>query len=206
MADLDMREAQEQAEAGRRRRGTVLEMAILAATWEELREGGYGPLTFEAVATRASTSRPVLARRWSSRSDLALAAIRHRLASHPLDVPDMGSVRDEFICFLNQSVARGWPVAMMLALQMGDYFRETHTTPHQLRKAIATADDGAIFDILHRGIQRGEVDGRKLTPNIVRLPKDLLFNNAMITLKPTSEETIIEIIDDIFLPLIRVQQ
>ncbi|MDM8010878.1 MAG: TetR/AcrR family transcriptional regulator, partial [Parasphingorhabdus sp.] len=176
---------------------------ILQACWNELREVGYGALTLEAVAARAGTSRPVITRRWPSRSDLALAAIRDRLASHPLDVPDMGNVRDELICFLKQTVERGWPTALMIALQMGDYFRETHTTPHQLRKAIASADDGSIFDILHRAVQRNEVDGRKLTPTVVRLPRDLLFNNAMVTLQPTSEETIIDIIDNVFLPLIR---
>lgn len=193
-----------QDETGRRRRGAVLEKAILDASWDELREAGYGGLTFEAVAARAGTSRPVIARRWPSRSELALAAIRNRLANHPLDVPDMGNVRDELICFLKQTVERGWPAALMIALQMGDYFRETHTTPHQLRKAIASADDGAFFDILHRAVQRNEVDGRKLTPTIVRLPRDLLFNNAMVTLKPTSEETMIDIIDNVFLPLIQI--
>lgn len=190
-------------EVARRRRGAALEKAILDVTWEELLERGYGALTFEAVALRAGTSRPVLARRWPNRSDLALAAIRHRMATHPLHVPDMGNVREELLCFLKQSVERGWPFAMMFACQMGEYYRETNTTVHQLRDAMSTVEENAIFNILHRAIQRGEVDGRKLTPTIVRLPKEMLFNNAMRTLKPTSEETILEIIDTIFLPLVK---
>lgn len=188
----------------RRRRGAVLERAILEVAWEELREGGYSALTFEAVASRANTSRPVLNRRWPTRSNLALAAIRYRLASHPLDVPDLGNVRDELISYLKQTVARGWTFAMMFASQMTEYFRETNTTPHQLRAAIATADENSIYEILHRAVHRGEVDGRKLTPRIVRLPKDLLFNDAMATMKPTSNKTIVEIVDEIILPLVKV--
>ena len=198
--------AQARSETGtiaRRRRGAALENAILEVTWEELREGGYNTLTFEAVASRAGTSRPVLARRWPNRADLALAAIRHRLAAHPLDIPDMGNVREELIEFLKQSVERGWPFAMMFAAQMGDFFRETNTNLHQLRAAIASADENEIFNILHRAIQRDEVDGRKLTPAIVRLPKDLLFNSTMQTFEPPTEEAIIELIDTIFLPLVK---
>lgn len=203
MAGQSVQDLPEAGDANRRRRGAVLEAAILEVTWEELREAGYGALTFDAVASRAGTSRPVLARRWPNRADLALAAIRHRMATHPLNVPDLGNVRDELIEFLKQSVARGWPFAMMFASQMGDYFRETNSNPHQLRSAVASVEENIIFNILHRAVQRGEVDGRKLTPMIVRLPKDMLFNSALMTIKPVSEETIVEIIDTIFLPLVK---
>ena len=43
-----------------RRRGKVLEDAVLDAAWSELTGGGYASFTKEAVATRAHTSRPVL--------------------------------------------------------------------------------------------------------------------------------------------------
>ncbi|MFN3472972.1 MAG: TetR/AcrR family transcriptional regulator [Blastomonas sp.] len=203
MAERSVKEPRETGAPVRRRRGAALEQAILDVTWQVLREADYSALTLEAVALRAGTSRPVIARRWSTRAELVLAAIRHRLLTHPLNVPDLGNVREELIEFLKQSVERGWPFAMMFTCQMGDYFTETRTNLHQLRSAIRSADENAIFNILHRAVQRGEVDGRKLTPNIVRLPKDLLFNNAMMTLKPTSDDYIVELVDTIFLPLVR---
>jgi hypothetical protein len=36
----------------------------------------------------------------------------------------------------------------------------------------------------------------------VSLPSDLLRHEALMTLNPVSESTIIEIVDDIFLPLV----
>ncbi|TPX01055.1 helix-turn-helix transcriptional regulator, partial [Schumannella luteola] len=63
-------------EKATRRRGAELEDAILDAVWDEIAEKGYGGLTYEAVATRARTSRAVLYRRWPSREELVLAAIR----------------------------------------------------------------------------------------------------------------------------------
>ncbi|HKB49683.1 MAG TPA: helix-turn-helix domain-containing protein, partial [Ktedonobacterales bacterium] len=63
---------------GPRRRGATLERAILHATWEELVAVGYANLTMERVAAHAGTSRAVLYRRWRSRPELVLAAIRQQ--------------------------------------------------------------------------------------------------------------------------------
>ncbi|MCU1415462.1 MAG: hypothetical protein JWN80_2802 [Microbacteriaceae bacterium] len=41
-----------------------------------------------------------------------------------------------------------------------------------------------------------------MTPRIVTLPVDLLRHEALMNLTGVSEETILEIVDDIFLPLV----
>ena len=59
---------------GRPRDGR-LDDAIVAATIELLDERGYGGLTLAAVAERAGTTTPSIYRRWSSKSDLVMAAV-----------------------------------------------------------------------------------------------------------------------------------
>lgn len=54
----------------RRRRGKTLNRALLEAAWEELVTKGYDALTFDAVARRASTSKPVVYRRWTTKYEL----------------------------------------------------------------------------------------------------------------------------------------
>ena len=76
-----------------------MEDAILEAAWAELSESGYAGLTMENVARRAGTSRPVLHRRWPSRTALATAALAQRFAHATPVIPDMGNVRDE-LCLL----------------------------------------------------------------------------------------------------------
>src|SRR3546814_6832941 len=83
-----------------RRRGAELEAARLDAAWAELLGGGYSALTIEGVAVRARTSRPVIARRWTSRGDLALAAFRHQLKIRPLTIPDESDIRAELISYI----------------------------------------------------------------------------------------------------------
>ncbi|MCO6003758.1 TetR/AcrR family transcriptional regulator C-terminal ligand-binding domain-containing protein [Actinoallomurus purpureus] len=50
---------------------------------------------------------------------------------------------------------------------------------------------------------RGEIDPARLTPRIAELATDLLRHELLMTLQPVPEETITEIVDDIFLPLVR---
>src|SRR5262247_3412802 len=86
----------EQAQPTRqRRRGEHLEAALLAAAWDELAEVGFARLTMESVAARAKTGVAVLYRRWPNKDDLVLAAIRHYGTTHPVDVPDTGSLRGD---------------------------------------------------------------------------------------------------------------
>lgn len=56
--------------------------------------------------------------------------------------------------------------------------------------------------ILDRAAARGEIDPARLTRRIITLPSDLLRHEALMTLRPVPRSTILEIVDDIFLPLV----
>lgn len=186
-----------------RRRGETLENAILNAAWEELAANGYNNLTMEAVATRAQTSRPVLNRRWSDRAELAVAAIRHMLAQHPLSAPDLGSLREEMITLMRQSLDRGMSTGLLAMLQIGDYFHETGTSPRDFRQNIVPGELETLNTIIQRGIARGEIDAKKLTPRIITLVPDLLRHEMLMTRGHIPDRVISEVVDDIFLPLVR---
>jgi AcrR family transcriptional regulator len=187
-----------------RRRGAALEEAILTAAWDALIEDGFTNLTLEAVAKRAGTSRPVLHRRWPGRAELARAAILHHVTSSTRFEPrDLGNVRDELAALLRHLSARGTPIVIKLMLNMNQYFAETDSSFADLRSNIA--GHSLIEKVLQRGIARGEIDPEKLTPRIASLPMDLLRHDVIMTLKPIPDAVIMEILDDIFLPLVMRQ-
>ena len=190
-------------ETAGRRRGEALENAILEAAWDELAAGGYAALTMEAVAARAQTSRPVIVRRWPDRAQLALAAIQHLVATHPLAVADLGSIRAEMLSLLRQSRDRGLSTGLVAMLQMGDYLRETGMSPDALKHSLLQGEAGLMDAILARGIARGEVDAGKLTPRIATLVPDLLRHELLMRRGTVPDADIAEVIDTIFLPLVR---
>jgi AcrR family transcriptional regulator len=187
-----------------RRRGKTLEKAMLQVAWEQLVAVGYSNFTIDAVADRSRTSRPVIYRRWPNRAELAIAAISHHIAEHPVAVPDLGSLRDEMISVLQQSMERGALIAGTIARDMSDLYRETKTTPSSLRQSLLGAESGLLNQVIERAVARGELSGRGLTPRLISLPADLLRHEAFMTLAPVPASTIVEIVDDIVLPLLRL--
>lgn len=187
----------------RRRRGAELENAILDAAWDQLVEHGYAAFTIDAVAARAETSRPVVYRRWPTRQELVRAAVaRAGLRDQPA-TPDTGSLRGDLIALLTTANETRIGFAAAMSVHLGGYFAETGTSLSDLRDVLIGGRTTRVDTVIQRGIDRGEIDPARLTPRIATLPFDLFRHDAIMTLKPVPAETIEEIVDTIFLPLVR---
>jgi AcrR family transcriptional regulator len=185
-----------------RRRGRELEDALLTAAWDQLVSSGYGSFTIDAVAERAGTSKPVIYRRWSNREALVLAAVRHFIAKGSRPIPDTGSLRGDLIALLTQANESRREMAAVISVQLGAYYQETGTTPADLREHLIGDRPSSVETVMRRALERGEIAATHLTPRIISLPFDLVRHEALMTLKAIPPETILEIVDDIFLPLV----
>ncbi|PRY36124.1 TetR family transcriptional regulator [Umezawaea tangerina] len=165
-------------------------------------DSGYGAFTIEAVAERARTSRHVLYRRWPTRGDLALAAIRHGSAEHTALPPDTGSLRGDVIALMTRANEDRSRVTAMLSVHLGTYYLETGTTPADLRQSVTGEDAGHLEEILRRAVGRGEIPSADVPERVRNLPGDLLRDEVLMTLAPASDETIASIVDEVFLPLV----
>ncbi|NDW08017.1 TetR family transcriptional regulator [Jiella sp. 40Bstr34] len=184
-----------------RRRGRVLENAILDAAWAELAERGYPGFTLEGVAKRACTSRPVLHRRWPSRSKLATAAMARFVALNPIKIPDLGSVRDEMKVLLRLLSDRARPDLVRLLFDLQADLAGSASSFAEAKGGIV--EQRHVAAILERGIARGEIDAARVTSRIADLPTDLARHEILMTFAPLPKEAIDEIVDEIFLPLVR---
>ncbi len=185
-----------------RRRGTVLYAAIFEATLDELTAVGYAELTMERVARRAGASKRSLYRRWSSRAELVADAVHHTLPSlgEPLDT---GSVREDLLACLRA-------VATLLNGLSGEAIRgllaETLRYPdlmEVLRIRFIDPNVSLFLDVLRRGTARGEVRATALTPRIAGVGPDLLRQYFLAHRPPIPDQVLIEIVDDVVMPLIR---
>jgi len=187
-------------EVATRRRGAVLEGAILDAAWAELLAQGYVDFTIEGVAQRAGTSRPVLYRRWPNRLSLAAAAILHYIMANPISVPDMGNVRDELCLALRRYADRTPPKATRLLLEMNSDMAEVGDSfAHERFR------EDLLGEVIKRGIARGEIDEKRLTPRIVSAPTSLVLFETMVTQREISDKVIAEIVDQVFLPTVSLR-
>jgi len=184
-----------------RRRGKVLEAAIFEAVLQELADTGYVNFSIERAATGAGTSKPVIYRRWPTRARLVYAALRANRPFGSLEPPDTGTVRgditiilhrvSELVDELSPEVIFGL-IAELLHERDSSLFAEVHERNAKIMK-----------EILTRGVRRGEIAAEKLTPRLAALPFDLVRYQLMILQQPLSAQDIEEIVDRIFLPLVR---
>ncbi|GAB2576442.1 TetR family transcriptional regulator [Paractinoplanes abujensis] len=187
-----------------RRRGADLEDAILDAAWAVLIDSGYNGFTFEAIAARAGTSRPVLYRRWPHRDDLLVATLRRHWASRPIEVPDTGSLRADAIGFLRNVDQGRTGLMTLISAQLVEYFRATGTNFRDLRDSLRPPGQPTGFArIVGRAVERGEIPDVTRSPRIIDLPFDLFRNEMLMTMRPVSTEWITETVDLIWLPLLR---
>ena len=184
-----------------RRRGATLEAALLEAAWDELMAVGYASLTMEGVAARANANKTVIYRRWPTRSELVMAALRHHKTS--IEIPDTGSLRGDVLALLRALSERNVELAGVIGVLQAEYYQETGLTPAALRERIPGGKSEIMEQSLRRAIDRGEIDPGRITPRIARLPIDLVHHEMTMTLAPMTEAALVEIVDTIFLPLLR---
>jgi AcrR family transcriptional regulator len=184
-----------------RRRGEVLQRAILAAALEELAEVGYSGLTMDRVAARARTSKSALYRRWPGRAELVVDACKQYAITSD-DVPDTGDLRSDMITFLRLLSARmGSPVGGMLRVLLGEMTRAPELAG-AVRERIFNIGPTAVVTILRRAVARGEVPPEVAGSRRATVATDLLRNEFLLYGAPVPDETIVEIVDEVYLPLI----
>jgi AcrR family transcriptional regulator len=195
---------------GRRRRGEVLKEAILHAAWKELSETGYTHLTMESVARRAGTNKSVLYRRWADKSELVIAAIHLYLPKITSDIPNTGDLRNDVYAYLQARVEPlktvGEETIRGLVMEPLVWRTLIASMPQIIERRSENKLTAAMTAILRNAELRGEVCLEKLSPRIISLPLNLLMYELITKLGPVSDTTIEEIVDDIFMPLIRAAQ
>jgi len=185
-----------------RRRGGALEAALLDAAWDELQAAGYQAMTMEAVADRAGTSRAVLYRRWPRRAELVVAALRRHRPVLSGPVTDTGSLRGDVIALLTRAADRLTAIGPETVYGLlGDYLADAELF-ERLRLDLLQIGTGTTAAILERAAGRGEA--RPGIPvRIAAVPTDLFRNELLLRRSAPSVATITEIVDEVFLPLVR---
>jgi AcrR family transcriptional regulator len=187
-----------------RRRGEVLENALLDAAWAELTERGYDDMTMDAVAARAGTSRAVLYRRWPSKQDLVVAMLVHNVKTDVVAAPDTGSLRGDVVALLKRANEARIRLATLVFTRLGGFYREANTNLADLATFVQGGRDSALEEVLAQALARGEIQPGQVSDRVARVPVNLFRYELMATLQPVPDEVIEDIVDNVFMPLVRL--
>ncbi|MEU1038779.1 TetR/AcrR family transcriptional regulator [Streptomyces sp. NPDC005551] len=190
--------------ASPRRRGAVLEQAILEAALEQLGTVGWSGLTMEGVAAGAQTGKAAVYRRWPSKEDLvadALAAGLPRLAG----APDLGSVREDLLELCRR-------VREAMFSRPGVALR---SVLHECDAPQAERFHGVILDgvveptmrllqvVIRRGIGRGDVRADAANAYVFDAIPAMMMYRSKVCASEWSQTDLEEMIDQLMMPLLR---
>ncbi|MEU1403776.1 TetR/AcrR family transcriptional regulator [Streptomyces sp. NPDC005728] len=187
-----------------RRRGAVLERAILDAALEQLSTVGWKGLTMEGVAAGAQTGKAAVYRRWPSKEDLVADALVAGLP--PVEeVPDLGSVREDLLalCVRVREAMYSRPgFALRAVIHECD--------PAQAERFHGVISDGLVEptvkllrEVITRGIERGEVRSDAANGYVIdAIPAMMMYRSKMCA-SEWSDRDLEEMIDLLMLPLLR---
>ena len=177
--------------------------AILDATLGILLEQGYRGVTIEGVAARAGVGRPTIYRRWPSKPAVVVAAL---VQSTRLAVPtqDTGSLRRDLIAVqrhqverMNSPDARRVTAGLIADLADDPELADTYVSQF-LAPRRAT-----VWEVLQRGVDRGELDADVDFAFIYDLLVGPLFMRAVVwgqPLAPDAAEKTADVILAAFAP------
>ncbi|MCO5970710.1 TetR/AcrR family transcriptional regulator [Actinoallomurus soli] len=185
-----------------RRRGAVLEEAILRAAADELLESGYPGLTMDRVAKRAGTNKNAIYRRWPNRAALGVAAYR-RLVKAQTQPPDTGTLRGDALALLRQiNCDRSSPTGEILRSLLSSIGDEPELLA-ELQSQVGDGGSAAWLTILGRAVARGEAPPEALHPRVATVALTLLRNEYVTQgIDRIPDAVITEIVDEVYLPLI----
>ncbi|AZM59658.1 MULTISPECIES: TetR/AcrR family transcriptional regulator [unclassified Streptomyces] len=190
--------------ASSRRRGAVLERAILDAALEQLSTVGWNGLTMEGVAAGAQTGKAAVYRRWPSKEDLVADALRSGLP-HFDAVPDLGNVRDDLLALCRRA-RDAWFSQSGLALRA--VIHECDTT--QAERFHAVIFDGVVEptlemlrEVIQRGIERGDVRPDATNAYVCdAIPAMMMYRSKMCGCE-WPDADLEEMVDQLMIPLLR---
>ncbi|MEU6070277.1 MULTISPECIES: TetR/AcrR family transcriptional regulator [Streptomyces] len=190
--------------ASLRRRGAVLERAILDAALEQLSTVGWKGLTMEGVAAGAQTGKAAVYRRWPSKEDLVADALQAGLP-RPAEAPDLGTVREDLLALCRQA-------RCAMFSRPGFALR---AVIHECDPAQAERFHGLIFEgvveptirllreVITRGIGRGEVRPDAANSYVFdAIPAMMMYRSKMCASEWTDRD-LEEMVDQLMLPLLR---
>ncbi|MCX5279557.1 TetR/AcrR family transcriptional regulator [Streptomyces sp. NBC_00198] len=187
-----------------RRRGAVLERAILEAALEQLGTVGWNGLTMEGVAARAQTGKAAVYRRWPSKEDLVADALQAGLPNLT-EAPDLGSVREDLLelCRRVREAMFSQPGFALRSVVHECDVTQAERFNRVILGGVVEPTMRLLRAVIHRGIARGEVRADADNPYVFDVIPAMMMYRSKVCASEWSDQDLQGMIDQLMVPLLR---
>lgn len=182
-----------------RRRGDELTSAIFGAVHEELDLNGYAAVTMESIAKRSGTGKAALYRRWPSRTELIIDAIRSTMPTQA-ELPDTGSLRGDILTLLDAFTSE---LGGTLGRALRGLRAEAILDPGLAKQISAYTGDfalGRLAQLVDRAVARGELPDAEVSR--LRLEAGPAIVRDHFLFRDIRDLRVAELVDEVILPLL----
>lgn len=160
-------------------------------------------MTYDELAAQAHTAKRVIYRRWPTKRELLFATLAHHGSTLPAQNPDTGSLRDDILALIRNSSSRLGDLTAIFSGLIGAHFDTVEATPRELRQALFGTRANAVDTALERARARGEIGPGEIPDRVVSVLYDLYRHEAIMTLTEIPTQTLVDIVDVVWIPLIQ---
>lgn len=187
-----------------RRRGPVLERAILEAALEQLSTVGWNGFTMEGVAAEAQTGKAAVYRRWPSKEDLVADALEAGLPRLD-EAADQGGIREDLfhVCRrVRDAMFSRTGIALRSVLYECDAAAAERFQGLIVSRVVEPS--AQLFRaVVQRGVNRGDVRADALCELVLDVIPGLLMYRSKVCGSEWRDQDIAKMIDQVMLPLLR---
>ncbi len=181
-----------------RRRNEATHRAILDAALDLLAASEEQPVTVDSIATAAGVGKQTIYRWWPSKGALLLDALLDR-ARQDVTAPDTGSARTDLLAVVDSTFTGAQRDSTEPALRA--LVREAAHDAHlaELLQTFTATRRTAVRELLHRGLERGELAADTDIALLVDLFYGLFWYRFLLGHEPLDHRTAVRLAD-ILLP------
>jgi AcrR family transcriptional regulator len=176
--------------------------AILAAALDLLAERDYERLSLDEVAARTGKAKTTLYRRWATKEDLVLAAIR--AAGRPPEaglLPDRGSLRDDLLAVIDSPWLGGAARRSAVFAGLSSATRTSERLADLVRTEITEPYVEVYRRLLSRAIERQEISSAcsRTIPIIAEVIPAMTTHRSGAGGAPAERGFFVALVDDVVL-------
>ncbi|GAA0554493.1 hypothetical protein GCM10010172_41390 [Paractinoplanes ferrugineus] len=181
---------------------------ILAVTLDLLAERDYERVTLDEVAARTGKAKTTLYRRWPTKEDLVLAAVR--AAGRPPEaerLPDLGSVRADLLAVLDSPWLGGPDRRLAIFAGLSSATRGSERLAEVVRSEVTEPYVEVYRRLLLRAVDRGEIAARLVAsvPVLAEVIPAMSTHHLAAGRGPVRRDFFVSLVDDVVLAALQVR-